>query len=178
MANAYETGTRATRDAQAARSGNYGSSSWDAQRTRDEGAFNASVGTTLNNLYGDQYNKSAQLYESGLNRATTDYRQGQQNNNQLLGLVPGLQNMDWQNIDKLMGVGNQQYAYQQSLLDGMNNDWTNFNNFGLNQTDRYGALLRNILGTSGQSTTTTSGGRGGMGGLLGGLGASALGALL
>lgn len=168
MSNAYESGTRATRDAQFARSGGYGSSAWDAQRTRDEGAFAGALGSTVNNLYGDQYNKSANLYEQGLNRATTDYRQGQQNNNALLGMVPGLQNMDWQNIEKLMGAGDREYAYSQANLDALNNNWQNYNNFGLNQTDRYGALLRNILGTSGQSTTTTSGGGGGMGGMLGG----------
>ena len=53
MANAYETGTRATRDAQAARMGGYGSSGWDAQRQRDEGAFAQQLGNTMNQLYGD-----------------------------------------------------------------------------------------------------------------------------
>lgn len=57
MSNAYESGTRATRDAQFARSGGYGSSAWDAQRTRDEGAFSGALGSTLNNMYGDQYNR-------------------------------------------------------------------------------------------------------------------------
>ena len=52
MANAYETGTRATRDAQAARMGGYGSSGWDAQRQRDEGAFAQQLGNTMNQLYG------------------------------------------------------------------------------------------------------------------------------
>ena len=104
-----------------------------------------------------------------MNRATTDYRQGQQNNNALLGMVPGLQSMDWQNIEKLMGAGDREYAYSQANLDALNNNWRNYNDFGLNQINNYGALLRGVLGTSGQSTTTSSGGGGNsMGGMLGG----------
>jgi len=100
MANAYETGTRATRDAQAARMGGYGSSGWDAQRQRDEGAFAQQLGNTMNQLYGDEYNRSANLYEQGLNRATNAYTASQQNNNQLLSQIPNLIGLDWQNIQQ------------------------------------------------------------------------------
>lgn len=176
MANAYETGTRATRDAQAARMGGYGSSGWDAQRQRDEGAFAQQLGNTMNQLYGDEYNRSANLYEQGLNRATNAYTASQQNNNQLLSQIPNLIGLDWQNIQQLQNAGDRQYAYQQTLLDSLNNDYQNYNNFGVNQNNMLGQLLRNMMGTGG-STTTTSGGRSNMGGLLGGLGMAGLGAM-
>ena len=176
MANAYETGTRATRDAQAARMGGYGSSGWDAQRQRDEGAFAQQLGNTMNQLYGDEYNRSANLYEQGLNRATNAYTASQQNNNQLLSQIPNLIGLDWQNIQQLQSAGDRQYAYQQTLLDSLNNDYQNYNNFGVNQNNMLGQLLRNMMGTGG-STTTTSGGRSNMGGLLGGLGMAGLGAM-
>ena len=176
MANAYETGTRATRDAQAARMGGYGSSGWDAQRQRDEGAFAQQLGNTMNQLYGDEYNRSANLYEQGLNRATNAYTASQQNNNQLLSQIPNLIGLDWQNIQQLQNAGDRQYAYQQTLLDSLNNDYQNYNNFGINQNNMLGQLLRNLAGTGG-SVTTTGGGRSNMGGLLGGLGMAGLGAM-
>ena len=187
MANAYETGTRATRDAQAARMGGYGSSGWDAQRQRDEGAFAQQLGNTMNQLYGDEYNRSANLYEQGLNRSANLYEQGlnratnaytasQQNNNQLLSQIPNLIGLDWQNIQQLQNAGDRQYAYQQTLLDSLNNDYQNYNNFGINQNNMLGQLLRNLAGTGG-SVTTTGGGRSNMGGLLGGLGMAGLGAM-
>ena len=177
MANAYETGTRATRDAQAARMGGYGSSGWDAQRQRDEGAFAQQLGNTMNQLYGDEYNRSANLYEQGLNRATNAYTASQQNNNQLLSQIPNLIGLDWQNIQQLQNAGDRQYAYQQTLLDSLNNDYQNYNNFGVNQNNMLGQLLRNMMGTGGSTTTTSGGGRSNMGGLLGGLGMAGLGAM-
>lgn len=177
MANAYETGTRATRDAQAARSGGYGSSAWDAQRTRDEQAFGSTLGNTLNNLYSGEYNRSGDLRAQDLTRQTGAYSQGQQNANQVLGQIPGLQQMLYGNINQLQNAGDRQYAYQQSLLDSMNNDWQNHNNFGINQGNLYGQALRNALGTGGTSTTSSNQGGRNMGGLLGGLGLAGLGAL-
>jgi hypothetical protein len=76
----------------------------------------------------------------------------------------------------LQNAGDRQYAYQQTLLDSMNNDYQNYNNFGINQNNMLGQLLRNLAGTGG-SVTTTGGGRSNMGGLLGGLGMAGLGAM-
>lgn len=176
IAGAYETGTRATRDAQASRMGGYGSSAWDAQRQRDEAAFADNLGNTMNNLYNDQWNRSAQLNESGLNRATNAFTASQQNNNQILSQIPNLIGLDWNNIAQMQNAGDRQYAYQQSLLDSLNNDWQNYTNFGVNQGNLFGQALRNMLGTGGSSTTI---GRQGSnyGGLLGGLGLAGLGAL-
>ena len=123
--------------------GGYGSSGWDAQRQRDEGAFAQQLGNTMNQLYGDEYNRSANLYEQGLNRATNAYTASQQNNNQLLSQIPNLIGLDWQNIQQLQNAGDRQYAYQQTLLDSLNNDYQNYNNFGVNQNNMLGQLLRN-----------------------------------
>ena len=163
MANAYETGTRATRDAQAARMGGYGSSGWDAQRQRDEGAFAQQLGNTMNQLYGDEYNRSANLYEQGLNRATNAYTASQQNNNQLLSQIPNLIGLDWQNIQQLQSAGDRQYAYQQTLLDSLNNDYQNYNNFGVNQNNMTtGNALASSYGTQANSWQNALGTVGGM----------------
>lgn len=176
MSMGYETGTRATRDAQAARSGGYGSSAWDAQRQRDEGAFAQQLGNTLNNLYSSEYNRSGDLRSQDLSRQTNAFAQGQQNANNVLGQVPGLQQMLYGNINQLQNAGDRQYAYQQSLLDSMNNDWNNWNNFGLEQGNLYGNALRNAMGLGGTSTTS-GGNRNNYGGLLGGAGLMGLSAL-
>jgi len=173
MSNAYETGTRATRDAQAARSGGYGSSGWDAQRQRDETAFGNNLGNTLNNLYSQEYNRSGDLQAQDLTRQTNAYSQGQQNSNQVLSQVPGLQTMLQGNIGQLQNAGDRQYAYQQSLLDSMNNNYQNNNNFGLNQGNLYGNALRNAMGLGGTSTSSSKPASN-MGGLLGGLGIAGL----
>ena len=111
-----------------------------------------------------------------MNRATNAYTASQQNNNQLLSQIPNLIGLDWQNIQQLQNAGDRQYAYQQTLLDSLNNDYQNYNNFGINQNNMLGQLLRNLAGTGG-SVTTTGGGRSNMGGLLGGLGMAGLGAM-
>lgn len=177
MAQNYETGTRATRDAQAARAGGYGSSAWDAQRQRDEGAFSDALGKTMTDLYYGDYNRSGQLAESGLNRATQAYGQSQQNNASILGMLPQFQQMDYNDIAQVLNGGDRQYAYSQANLDQLNNDWRNWNNFGLSQGDLLGNALRGMLGTGGTAITSQGGGGSNYGGLLGGLGMAGLGAM-
>ena len=96
-------------------------------------------------------NRSANLYEQGLNRATNAYTASQQNNNQLLSQIPNLIGLDWQNIQQLQNAGDRQYAYQQTPLDSLNNDYQNYNNFGINQNNMLGQLLRNLAGKVDQS---------------------------
>lgn len=174
MATGYDTGTRATRDAQFARAGSYGSSAWNNQRMQDESAFADNLGKTMSNLYYGDYNRSGDLYESGLNRATGAYESMMGRNNQLAGMAPMLAQSDYYDIDRLWNSGARQQQQGQMELDALNTNWANTRDFGLNQLDQAGALLRMINGTGGGTTVSSSlgGSRNNYAGLLGGLGAS------
>ena len=178
ITHGYQTGTAAQTDARASRMGQYGSSQYNQQVQDNQGSLAHALYANTNQLLGADYSAQQGLAENALNRATGAFDQQGNRNNQILGMLPQFQQMDYNNINQMQQAGNSQYAYQQSLLDSLNNNWNNWNNFGLNQTDRFGALLHNILGSGGQSTTVSHAPSANLGGAAAGLGAGLLGGLM
>ena len=166
MTSAYNTITAPSRDALAARMGGFGSSANQAQQQRDETALMSDIGNKMNEIYSGDYENRAGRYENYLNRASQSYNQSLGNQAQLLGLANGLANQDYYDANQLLGVGNNQFQYGQTVLNGLNSNFQNAVNFPMTQADQYLAAIRGAAGNSGQSTVT--GGNNGMG-LLGGL---------
>jgi len=154
QASAYEKGTRASRDARYAMSHGYNSSAHQQERERDEANLSDSIGKTMTNLYYGDYNRSGDLMENQLNRATQGYQSDMQNNMQMLGMVPQLSGLDYRDAQMVRDVGDRQYAHTQNLADEFINNYLRSTNGEIERSDMLQNLFRGMLGSGGSSTTS------------------------
>lgn len=134
MADAYRTGTASTRNAAFSKANAFGS---------DNSAFNQyagmqdqAFGNSLGNLWGSIYNQ-----ERGLQ-------------NSALGMSPGLANADYNDYQKLIGVGDARRGYAQDLANLSMQDFYGQQNYGWDQLNRLAGLQSAFLGNSGSTTST------------------------
>ena len=121
IADRYRSGTAAQNDASFARSGAFGGSAWRDQTSRNEQDLAGALASNTNNLLGQNYNQSAQLAESGLNRGASGWQSGVGNSLQAAQVGIGQQAAD-QNAIQSMIAGGQipQQNLQQLLTAGQN----------------------------------------------------------
>ncbi len=178
IVDAYRKGTAAQADANFSRLGTYGSSAWDQKQQDNANQLMGQISQNTNNLYGQQFDKSASMAEAALDRSSNAWQQMQQNRTGILGMANDLANQDYTDINNVLGAGDRYFQYQQSMLDEMNNNYQNQVNFPQQQLDQYLALLRGVAGNSGQGTVSGGGSSGNNAGMLAGLGMAGLGAML
>jgi len=151
------------------------------------GLFGATVGTAAGQLadaqaqlasdiYGQNYARERGLqmgtYEQAMQRAL---QAGSTLGQQALGagaLAPGLQAMDYQNIDRLMGVGGRVEDQARQILGDDLARWQFQQQWPYTALDQYSNIIQGL--PAGYGTQTTSGGQGSP--LLGALGGAASGA--
>jgi hypothetical protein len=134
LADAYRTGTAATRNAAFSKAGAFGS---------DNSAFNQyagmqdkAFGDSLGNLWGNIYNQ-----ERGFQ-------------NQALGMSPQLAQADYNDAQKLVGVGDARRGYTQDLANQSMQDFYGSQNYGWDQLNKLAGLQSSFLGNSGSTTQT------------------------
>jgi hypothetical protein len=134
LADAYRTGTAATRNAAFSKAGAFGS---------DNSAFNQyagmqdkAFGDSLGNLWGNIYNQE----------------RGYQN--QALGMSPQLAQADYNDAQKLVGVGDARRGYTQDLANQSMQDFYGAQNYGWDQLNKLAGLQSSVLGNSGSTTQT------------------------
>ena len=141
ITNAYKKGTAADTAARFASAGVYGGGANQNAVANNEDALARNLSRTANEAYQQQFDRSGNLYEAGLNRQMSAIPlafQGQ-------GLQTDLNN-------QLMGIGNWEQGTQQKYLDQAYGDWTNAQNWSRNNIDW---LLSKLGGAAGNTGTQT-----------------------
>lgn len=139
--NAYNQGTSAELTRLMNMSGAFGGSAHQNAMANNQAALAKQIGNQTTNMYGQQFDKSANLYEQGLNRQMSAIPlafQGQ-------GLQTDLNN-------QLMGIGDWEQGTQQKYLDQAYGDWTNAQNWSRGNIDW---LLSKLGGAAGNTGTQT-----------------------
>lgn len=133
--------------------GRYGSN----QHEEGMRSATSSFGDTLNNLatsiYGGNYANERNLQQQALTDAGTQFGRERVMQGQAAGLTPGLSQADYFDIAQLMGLGGQQDARSQQLLDSDIARW----DFNQQQPNESISFLNNVLSgaTPYRSQTTT-----------------------
>lgn len=127
---------------------NYGTTAHQETLTRN-------LGEAANNAYGQAFNLQAQLADANANRLQSAYSNERNNQLQMAGLLPQYGNIDYNNAQQLIGVGD---IYRQEAQDRLNNqyaDWAAAQNQPYRQLD----VLGNSLGAAvnGQSNLSSTG---------------------
>ena len=127
---------------------NYGTTAHQETLTRN-------LGEAANNAYGQAFNLQAQLADANANRLQNAYSNERKNQLQMAGMLPQYGNIDYNNAQQLIGVGD---IYRQETQDALNNqyaDWAAAQNQPYRQLD----VLGNALGAAvnGQSNLSSTG---------------------
>ncbi len=146
IADRYQSGTAAQNDAAHARSGTFGGSAWQQQTDRNQQDLAGALASNTNNLLGQNYNQSAQLAESGLNRSLNAAQVGigQQGADQsaILAQIAAGQ-IPQQNYQQLLDAGKAYFS------QGQQNPFT--------LQDFLGSALSRASGSGGTNTYTQPG---------------------
>lgn len=140
-AEAYKRGTSADLTRLMNMSGAFGGSAHQNALSANEQGLAKQLGQQTTSMYGQQFDKSAGLYENGLNR-------------QMSAIPLAFQGQGLQNDlnDRLMGVGQWEQGEQQKHLDQNYNDWTSQQNWGRNNIGWLASLLGGAQGSTGIQT--------------------------
>lgn len=116
---------------------NYGTTAHQETLTRG-------LGEAANNAYGQAYQLNSQLADANANRQQSAYSNERNNQMTAAGMLPQYQNIDYNNAQQLVGVGD---IYRQENQDVLNNqyaDWAAIQNQPYRQLD----VLGNALGSA------------------------------
>ena len=126
---------------------NYGTTAHQETLTRG-------LGEAANNAYGQAYNLQAQLADANANRQQSAYSNERNNQLQMAGMLPQYGNIDYNNAQQLIGVGD---IYRQESQDALNNqyaDWAAAQNQPYRQLDVLGNSLSSAVGGQGNISAT------------------------
>ena len=179
LADSFARGTGAQTSANFARAGAQGGSAQHEAEAANATQLAGVLSNNTNGMLQNQFNQSAGLREAQIGRQTNardawlgrnlgafgqqqalasgSYNNSMGNLSNILGQVPGLSGLDYRNAAAVSGVGNQQFGYNQTALDGLNNQWQNATNFPMTQLNNYLNAFRGVLGNGSQSTQTQGG---------------------
>lgn len=142
MANAYRLGTGAQTDAAFARQGAFGGSAYAQMEAANAAGLANSVG---------QMTSQARLGQQGLQSA--NYQGERANQMTAAGMAPTMANTDYQAAGVIQGVGGENNAYTQRLLDQGYNDWAAQKQQPYNAYDALGNALTRASGGTGAGST-------------------------
>lgn len=177
IAKSFARGTAAQTDSMAARSGNYGGSSWKEQQGMNQENLLSSLANNTNQLRMNNYNQSAGLAENALNRATGAFEGERGRQIQAASQAPAMQNMNLDAIKAMIGGGDMSRQYQNELLTAGKNYFTQTQQSPFAALDAWKSYLAPASGMFSQSVTSGGGGGNSNLGLALGAGLLGMGAL-
>lgn len=139
--NAYNQGTSAELTRLMNLSGAFGGSAHTNAMANNQAALAKQLGNQTTSMYGQQFDRSANIYD-------------QERNRQLQAIPLAFQGQGLQNDlnDRLMGIGDWEQGTQQKYLDQAYGDWTNQQNWGRNNVNWLASLLGGAQGSTGIQT--------------------------
>lgn len=158
ITNAYNQGTSAETTRLMNLSGVLGGSAHQNAVANNQAALAKQLGTYTSGMQNDQFNRSAQLAESGLNRGSQAFQN--ERNRQISALAPtqNEQNLALQRENAVLGVGDSLRGYNQDLLNQAYTDSQSQQNQQFRMLDYLSGLLgRAQGGVSPNMTYTTPG---------------------
>lgn len=174
ITSAYQRGTGADTTRMFNLSGAFGGSAHQNAVANNENALGRQLGNYAQGMQNQQYDRSANLREGDLQRTAGLYSGERDRMSRAGDQAINFENQGFNRFAQLMGIGNQQRGYDQSLLDREYGDWTDEQNWERNNLGWFANLLSQAQG--GATSSTSYGGYGGNTNALGGLlGAAALG---
>jgi hypothetical protein len=165
ITNAYNNGTAADTARQFALSGTFGGSANQNAMTNNQLALGKTLSNATANAYQNQFNQSAGLAENQLGRQTTaqenqinrinsDYNT--ERGHMMGAIAPGqnTNNMFFQGVQQLMGVGDLNQQNQQAQLTQNYNDWLNAQNRDFQNADWLSGMYSRAQGGMSPNSTT------------------------
>ncbi len=153
----FAKGTQAQADSAAARSGAFGGSAYEEQRHDNASNLAKMLGQNTNQLLNQQYDRTSNLNENALNRATGAYDTSQNRALQGAQIGQGQQGLDLQAILAGIQGGNGLGAYQQQLLDANKDMYNEQQQQPYQNLDWMKSLLQGASGQGGTQSTTSPG---------------------
>lgn len=151
--------TAAQTDAAAARAHAYGGSAHTELQTANAKALADQLGTQERSMRDAQFQRSGQLADSALNRASGAVQQERGRQMTAAGLAPQYQASDLSSIAALLGIGDTQRGYQQSLIDSAKQDFGSYVMDPFQRADVMGAFLTRAGGGAGTTSQQIMGGQ-------------------
>lgn len=146
IAKAYSKGTAAQTDSSFARSGAFGGSAYNEQKSQNQQDLTDRLANNTNSLrYGN-------------------YQTERNNQMALQGYGDIAANRDYQDANALMQSGGGQQQYLQRLLNQGQQDFNGATNFLYDTLGRFGNTMNPLLGLGGSSSTASNSGTQGQGG--------------
>jgi hypothetical protein len=121
IASTYHQATNANLDR--FKGANRNSSAYRQATQESEDAFAKRMGDFSAGMLNDQFNRSAQLEESGLNRGMTAFENERQRQMGAIGAGQAEQGLAFERMRNLMGIGDANRAYNQDLLNLDFSNW-------------------------------------------------------
>lgn len=167
ITHAYQTAVQPQIAHDFTMSGTYGGSAYQTAQSNAERELAQQLGRTASGMSSDQYNRSAQLADSGLGRdlnaQTTNanlgsqaYENERQRQLSAVGASTGLYNSQQQGLNNQLNAGNVERNQNQSLLDSQYQDYQNYLNYPAQQLGIFGSALSPLFGGAPRDTTTNN----------------------
>jgi hypothetical protein len=158
IGNQYKNSTAADTTRMFNMAGAFGGSAHQNAVANNEGALAKQMGQYTAGMTNDQFNRSAGLEESALNRGASAF-EGERG--RMMGAVPGAQNtqnMFLQGANARMGVGDINRSYDQDQLNQYYNDWQTQQQYPYTQLDYLTGILSRAQGGVAPNVTTQQSG--------------------
>lgn len=139
--NAYKQGTSADLTRLMAMSGAFGGSAHQNALANNEAGLAKQLGNQTTSMYGQQFDRSANMDESRLGRQMA-----------AIPLTYQAQGLSTDLNDRLQGIGDYQRQYDQQFIDQNYNDWTQNQNWNRNNINWMASLLGGAQGSTGIQT--------------------------
>jgi hypothetical protein len=158
IADAYKNGTSAETTRLMNNAGVFGGSAHQNAVANNEGALAKQMGQYVAGMTNDQYNRSAGLAESGLQRGASAYEGERGRMVGSVGAGQNAQNLALQGANARMGIGDIQRGFSQDQLNQYYNDWQTQQQYPYQQLDYLSGILGRAQGGVSPNVTSTQSG--------------------
>lgn len=150
----YTDSTLPTQLAQFNAGGAYGGSAMQQALSAGQQNLAQQLSDTNFQYRNADYDRQAQLAESGLNRNSALYNQDQQNRQGAMSFLPSLQQMGQSDANQLLRNGSLQQALQQQAINDDRDQFNEYRDWDANRLGLLSNALGSIKGGTGSETKT------------------------
>lgn len=153
VTDAYSNSTLPNLMGQFNSAGAFGGTAHQQALQGSQQALAGELGDISTSLRNQDYNRQAQLAESGLNRGMDAYRMNEGVRQGALGMIPSFNDAKFDDANALMRIGGLQQQLGQSAMDTAYDDFREWRDWDANRL----GVLTNALGSIQGGTTSSTG---------------------
>lgn len=154
IVRSFQNGTMPQTDTSFARSGAFGGSAWQQANAENNRQLASELAKNTSNLRFQDYQTQQQLAENLAERQSSAYGAERGNMMGMVGQGQQLSNQAYTDAQNLLGVGDIQRDYQQTLDNQGYQNFLNRQNWPLQNMDILANAIRTSMGGGGSSTQT------------------------